>query len=182
MIKDRQIGGLSMSIRTERLDIKPYAEEDGDRMAVLLTNEEIKKTFMIPDLSVDEAKTLFYKMMNRSQMSEQYVRGIYLHDMLIGFVNDVGIDNRIIEMGYVIDPHCQKQGFATEAFQAIIQDLFRMGFIEVIAGAFAENIASLKVMEKCGMKRLDKTDELTYRGRTHHCIYYSIKKEETIHV
>lgn len=172
-----------MFIQTKRLLIKPYTEEDCNRMIELLTNDDIKKTFMIPDLPTQaKAKAMFDKLFELSASKDHYNAGIYYQDNLIGFVNDVGIENRVIEMGYVIDPHYQKQGFATEAFQAVIQDLFQMGFIEVIAGAFAENTASLKVMEKCGMKRLDKTDELTYRGKMHHCIYYSIKAEERNHV
>ena len=68
------------------------------------------------------------------------------------------------------------RGFATEAFGAVINYLFSQGFEEILAGAFEGNAASMRVMEKCGMKRTKMTAEVEYRGVTHKCIYYSIKK------
>ena len=34
----------------------------------------------------------------------------------------------------------------------------------------------IRVMEKSGMKREEKTDEIEYRGAVHRCVYYSIRK------
>ena len=47
-----------------------------------------------------------------------------------------------------------------------------MGFRKVKAGYFEENVASRRVMEKCGMKQLSYTDEIEYRGIVHKCFYY----------
>jgi hypothetical protein len=33
-------------------------------------------------------------------------------------------------------------------------------------------------MEKSGMTRMDKIDEIDYRGKVHTCIYYAKKHEE----
>lgn len=49
-----------------------------------------------------------------------------------------------------------------------------MGYSEIKAGFFEENQASRRVMEKSGMKIHDQTDDIEYRGKIHHCIYYSI--------
>ena len=46
----------------------------------------------------------------------------------------------------------------------------------VYAGAFAENPASLRVMQKAGMTLMDKTEDLEYRGKTHHCIFYASER------
>ena len=55
-----------------------------------------------------------------------------------------------------------------------IQELFRIGYRVVRAGLFEENTASSRVMEKCGMIKIDRTDEIEYHGSNHHCIYYEI--------
>lgn len=47
-----------------------------------------------------------------------------------------------------------------------------MGYTEVVAGAFSENIASRRVMEKCGMTLTEQEEDIEYRGKTHHCVYY----------
>ena len=57
-----------------------------------------------------------------------------------------------------------------------IADLFELGFKQVVAGAFVENPASLRVMEKAGMTPIEKVDEIEYRGRTHTCVYRAITK------
>lgn len=164
-------------ITTERLVLKPYCDKDMDRMIELLTNEKIKETFMIHDFkSRQEAEKMFWKLQENSLSEEHYEFGIYLENELIGFINDVEIEGKKIELGYVIQPDFHNKGYATEVLRAAIKDLFEKGFEEVITGAFVSNIASCRVMEKCGMVRIDKEEDIEYHGKVHHCIYYAIKK------
>ena len=60
----------------------------------------------------------------------------------------------------------------TRALKLAITELFSLGYREVITGAFDENGASIRVMEKAGMVKLDKIDEIDYRGKLHKCVYY----------
>ena len=121
---------------------------------------------------------LFLRMLELSQASAHYIRAICLDEAVIGFINDTEIKEDSIELGYVIDPAHHNKGYMTQALALAIRELFEQGFREVIAGAFSENIASIRVMEKCGMKRLSHTDTLQYRGKNHLCVFYSIKKQE----
>jgi len=79
-------------------------------------------------------------------------------------------------MGYAYLPAYYNRGYATEAFSGAIDYLLSHGFTTVLAGAFSENPASLRVMEKCGMIKQDFTDEIDYRGVTHTCVYYTISR------
>jgi len=88
------------------------------------------------------------------------------------------MDEVRIELGYVIHPDFHSKGYATEALAAAIEDLFAKGFKEVMAGAFETNKSSCRVMEKCGMKLIDKEEDICYQGKLQHCIYYSIKKNK----
>lgn len=45
--------------------------------------------------------------------------GVYLDGKLIGFVNDCGIEDGEIEIGYVIHPGYPGHGYATEALKKI---------------------------------------------------------------
>ena len=166
-------------IRTERLEIKPFSLADQERMVKLFTNDIIKKTYMLPDFdSQDKVIKLFERMVELSQSQERLVRGIYCDDVVIGMVNDVGIENGKIEVGYMLDPAYHNQGYATEMLKAVIPYLFDRGFVEVVAGAFEGNIASQRVMQKAGMQLTDVVDEIEYRGVVHKCVNYSMKKEE----
>ncbi|HXK72078.1 MAG TPA: GNAT family N-acetyltransferase [Clostridia bacterium] len=162
-------------IKTERLTIKSYDKKDQDDMINILTNDIVKKTFVIPDFkSHQEAVHMFNKLMNYSYSDEHYEKGIYKDGVLIGFVNDVEIDKDTIEIGYVIHPDHHNKGYATEALTAVIDDLFKKGFRSITAAAFENNIASRRVMEKCGMKLTDKTSIMIHNGILQNCLYYSI--------
>ena len=115
-------------IKTKRLSIQPFQEADCTGMVNLLCNEEIKKTFMIPDFATKSmAERLFHQFKEWSYEEARYERGIYLGDQLIGFVNTVEAEKSCIELGYVIHPAHHNHGYATEMLQAVIADLFEKG-------------------------------------------------------
>ena len=164
-------------INTSRLNLSAFHECDFDAMMSIFKSDVVKATYMVPDLPTreDEMK-LFSALRALSEREYRYVFGIFLGDRLIGMLNDTEINGVNIEMGYALHPDYHNQGFATEAFGAVIKHLFSKGFEVILAGAFEENTASMRVMEKCGMSRTKMTAEIEYRGTKHKCIYYSIKK------
>lgn len=163
-------------IVTKRLVLKPYDDADEDRMVELLTDATIKETFMIPDFPTrEDAVSMFKKLQQWSVSDDHYELGIYRRGELIGFINDVAIEPDNIEIGFVIHPYHHNQGYATEMLTAIIRDLLKRGFSKVTAGAFETNAASRRVIEKCGMERIEKEADIFYNGRYQHCIYYSIE-------
>ncbi len=155
------------------LTLLPFRQQDQAPLSALLINEKIKETYMIPDFADDAALgRMVRRFLELSPDPAHFVRGIYLKDRLIGFLNDVEITKDYIELGYVIDPAFWGNGYATEALRQAIACLLAQGFTAVRTGAFADNIASLRVMEKCGMHHIPHTEAIKYRGKTHLCIYY----------
>ena len=151
-----------------------------DENAVLdiLTDSTIKQTYMLPDYERrEDALPLFRRLVELSEDEARYVRGIYLGDLLIGFLNDVEIKDNAIELGYVIHPNHHGKGYMTQALRISIQELFDLGYREIICGAFEENAASIRVMEKAGMTVINQTEQIEYRGKTHKCLYYSVKRK-----
>lgn len=133
------------------MEIRMLTSADEAAMVELLTNERIKQTYMLPDFETkEEAVSLFFRLLALSQDENHFVRGICTGDILVGFLNDVEIENSVIELGYVIHPAYHGRGYATAALKLAISELFRLGYREVTAGAFAENLASIRVMEKQG--------------------------------
>ncbi len=166
-------------LQTERLLIRPYSDADRDRLIGLLSDERIRETFMLPDFStLEEAAAMFEKLKRFSCSLEHYEKGIYRAGILIGFVNDVDIRDGSIEIGYVIHPCHQGRGYATEALSAVIGDLFRMGYREVRAAAFAGSAASRRVMEKCGMRLTGEESSVLYNGKQQQCVHYAIYWEQ----
>ena len=166
-----------MEFSTNRLKIKPMFPADKESILDLLVDETVGKTYMLPEYqSREEAAPFFNRLVQLSQDESRYVAGVYLDGQFIGMINDTEIKGRQVEMGYAFLPVYYNKGFATEAFSGAIAWLHDHGFETVVAGAFSENAASLRVMEKCGMVKQDHTDEIEYRGKTHTCIYYEAKE------
>ena len=159
------------------ISLRPFASSDADSMIDLLLDEQVKKTYMVPDLASREAaKPLFDRLLELSHSENRFVRAISVEGKAVGMINDVGISGREIELGYALLPAHWGRGYATEALKAAMENLFAAGFETVKAAAFEENAPSLRVMEKAGMVKTEQTEEIEYCGRNHHCIYYEKKK------
>ena len=160
-------------INTSRLSLRFINDADMDDVIKLLTNEEIGTTFLLPIFkSRDEEIKTFDKFKYMSASEDYFMYGICLHNKVIGFINVVEIKGSEVEVGYVIHPDHKNNGFATEALGAAIQELLDSGYTAVKTGAFEDNIASIRVMQKCSMQRVEEEDFIEYRGRVHRCIYY----------
>ena len=164
-------------INTSRLSLRFINDADMDDVIELMTNSEISKTFMVYELKSreDEIK-MFEKFKMMSNSEEYFVYGISLQGKMIGFINVVEIKGSEVEVGYVVHPNYKNNGFATEALGAAIQELLDSGYTAVKTGAFEDNIASIRVMQKCGMQRIEEEDFIEYRGRVHRCIYYKYER------
>ena len=168
---------MNRSVTTRRLRLQPMRLEDAENAIRILRHDRVKMTYMVPDLDREGANKLFLRLMELSVNDAHYVRGIYLENNLIGWINDTEIADSCVELGWVIDPNFHNRGIATEAVKAAIADLFGSGFRVVTAGAFAENTASIRVMEKAGMQRVERQDQIDYRGKSHLCVYYESRSE-----
>lgn len=159
------------------MNLRILTEADEAALLDLLTSDRIRQTYMLPDFPRrEDAVPLARKLMQLSRDQRRFVRGMEQDGILVGFLNDVEIQDGTIELGYVVHPDHWGKGCATAALKLAIADLFRSGYREVLCGAFEENAASLRVMEKAGMQRINKCDFIDYRGRSHRCLYCSIKQ------
>lgn len=159
------------------ISISTIRECDFESLMSVFKHEEVGKTYMVPDLSTKEQeRLLFSRLLELSKSGEKFVMGIFLENRLIGIINQTDLDDKIMELGYAIHPDFSGKGLMTAALKEAISFLFKNGIEEITAGAFESNIASIRVMQKCGMKLTDKTEDIEYRGQFHRCIFYSVKK------
>lgn len=65
-----------------------------------------------------------------------------------------------VEIGYGIVPSRQRRGYATEVVRAMVADVIDLeGVQAVIATVDLDNVASIRVLEKSGMKLSGRTEE-----------------------
>lgn len=153
--------------------LREILPEDRERMLDILTSEKVNRTYMLPDFEHrEDALPLFLRLMEMSSNRSKYLRAIADGDGLVGFVNQVDLQDGEMELGYVIHPDFHGRGYMTRALELAMEEVFSLGCQKIITGAFSSNPASIRVMEKCRMTRIDKTDEIEYRGNVHTCVYY----------
>jgi RimJ/RimL family protein N-acetyltransferase len=75
------------------------------------------------------------------------------------------------EVGWVVAADRWGEGLATEAAAGSIHDAFdRVGLARVVSFTLAENLASRRVMEKCGLEYRGVAD---WKGRPH--VWYDVR-------
>ena len=146
-------------IQTQRLTLDILSDRDKNALIDIFKDPRVNQTYMVGDIDDGAAADrLFDTLKKLSAEGSRLVLGIYLDGDIIGMVNDTGIENGAIELGCVISPLQSGRGYATEAVSALIEKLFCDGYTEIIAGAFEENAVSRRVLEKCGLTRLDREE------------------------
>ena len=116
------------TIQTFRLTLRPFLRQDEAAAVALLRHRQVMATYILPDLTEEEARALFSRFVKLSRAADRFVRAVCLENKLIGWLNDTGIEGDAIELGWVIHPDHWGKGYATEAVTAAIGQLRREGF------------------------------------------------------
>jgi RimJ/RimL family protein N-acetyltransferase len=151
---------LSWPVRTERLLIRPIRTADQPAVYAIRTQPEVARWLTGTATSYDAFASEWAGpgRMDTTLVLErdgQVVGDVFLR------VTDAWSQREVAEqargsqgdIGWLVDPAYAGQGFATEAAGALLRICFdALGLRRVVAAAFAENHASVRVMEKLGMR------------------------------
>jgi RimJ/RimL family protein N-acetyltransferase len=98
-------------------------------------------------------------------------------------VGDVGLspaeeEPGVIKVGYTIAPALQGRGYATEAVDALVRYAFDVLEADVVrAYASAENVPSIRVAEKVGMRLMERFEH-RYEGEVWFGVRYEIARAD----
>jgi aminoglycoside 6'-N-acetyltransferase len=98
-------------------------------------------------------------------------------------VGDVGLaladgERDVIKVGYTIAPAYQGRGYATEAVRALVRYAFEVLGAEIVrAYASAENVASIRVAEKVGMRQVERIEH-RYGDGVWFGVRYEVRRSE----
>lgn len=144
-------------LRTERLVLRRWRDEDREPFAALTADAEVMRHYPAP-LTRAESDA-FVDRIEACWAERGY--GLWAVDAeVLGFVGYVGLwpaDFRApftpaVEVGWRLAAHAWGHGFAPEAARAAVADGFaRMGLHEIVSFTAEGNLASRRVMEKIGM-------------------------------
>lgn len=145
-----------IEILTERLCLKPLGSEYLETVnAYAMDYENSKYMCRLPNESVEETVT-FLAGVDAEWAKEEpefYEFAMLYRNEHIGAVG-IYFENRIGELGWIVNKNYWRNGFAYEAAKALVSYFTEhMGTTHFIAHCDTENVASYKVMEKLGMTR-----------------------------
>ena len=146
---------------TERLRLRPYREDDLHALLAMFGRADVSRYLNWESMDRDAAAALLERRLKQARI-EGEGDGLVLvvaepkTDRLIGEVmlrlaSEV---SRQGEIGWSIHPDAQGRGYATEAAREMLRLGFEnLGLHRIVAECDPRNEASIRVMEKLGMRR-----------------------------
>jgi ribosomal-protein-alanine N-acetyltransferase len=158
VLKDKKF-----QMETDRLIIRPFTYQDQDSIYQVMKDKEMcEYTPDEPWESMEDAKYFVKQALWLYDLNHYTFRHFFAitrrgTDEIIGFcgVGGIGYDRNENEIFYSIGKAYWGKGYATEAATAVLKYAFdRLNLENIIGVVHPENIASRKVMEKIGLKKV----------------------------
>lgn len=147
---------MSIVLETKQLQLKPCQLEDLLQVHQLWINEQIRYyLFDNRIILLDEAQTFIEDSLSNFQ---KYGYGIWLVFLsetkhLAGFAGFLSTETAIPSLIYGIAPDFWGNGYGTASAQTVLNYALELKFPQVIADVDEANIASVRVLQKLGMKQ-----------------------------
>lgn len=165
-------------LETERLVIRNIGDQDLDPLLKIYTNS--KNMRYVSDGRYDWTRDQLYAKYQDNNQNYKNGFGIFAVQLKnsgdvigeAGFFNSF-CDLKTLEIGYIVDSKFWNNGYGYEICKALIKYGFEvLELKEIVSRMYAENLASVRLSEKCGMILINKgitEDEEEY-------LVYSITK------
>jgi RimJ/RimL family protein N-acetyltransferase len=173
-----------LPLTTERLVLRRSRPEDADAISVYRSDPEVHRYQGWERTDPDGIREQIEEMAARApgasggwvQLSVEEREGGRL-------VGDVGLspadgEAGVIKVGYTIAPTFQRLGYGTESVGALVAyAIDTLGADVVRAYASAENLPSIRVAEKVGMRLIERIEHRE-GGEVWHGVRYEVRRED----
>lgn len=167
-----------MKIETERLVITQFRQNMAHDLHINSLDDDNRR--FVPDevfeTEQDALDTINFLMQRYASEEGPFVYPILLRDgTFVGYVQAISLGERW-EIGYHIGKAFTGKGYASEAVAAFLpQILDTLGATEILGVCLADNVASVKVMQKCGFEKVfDGVDG--YQGEQRHVCKFVFRR------
>ena len=148
-----------MNIKTSRLTIKTFSLDMAQSVYENSQDDDTRR--FVPDEvyeSAEEARAAIEFLMSRYNSDDgPFVYPIITNDSgkNIGYIQICKLEDGTWEIGYHIAKNFTGKGYATEAVKAFLSAMAKkLNIKEVYGICLAENLASVRVLEKCGFTQI----------------------------
>ncbi|HEY3412950.1 MAG TPA: GNAT family N-acetyltransferase [Armatimonadota bacterium] len=151
---------MRIHLETERLILRDFDPDDVDNLVALDADPEVRRYLDMPEPPTRHVVecVILPPILADAERRDGFGRWIILEKArdfrFIGWIHfrRAKSDPDEIELGYRLIREAWGHGYATEASLALIEKGIReQGVTRISATALADNAASIRVMEKCGL-------------------------------
>lgn len=172
---------MKVTLTTKRLILRPFELTDDKAIFENWANDPEVTKYLTWNAYTDINKTkeILSLWVKQYEKPERINFGIVLKETkeLIGAIDVVGYIDGIPVIGYCLSRRYWNNGYMTEAFKEVIEFLFSLNHTTIRVDAIVENIASNKVIVKCGGKYVNTYEEFRpSKNKTDKINSYVIKK------
>ena len=173
------------TLETKRLILRRVSLKDAQDVFAYSSDPQVAKHVLLtPHRTVQDSRGYLRYLIRQYRDSEPSSYGIVLKETgaVVGTIGYMGYseENRSAEVGYSLARSCWNQGLMTEALSALLEFSFReMKLHRVWAVHEADNPASGRVMQKCGMRCEGLQKEAVFnKGRFADVVLYAMLSSE----
>lgn len=178
-------GGWPMELRTERLVLRDYREDDWEEIHLYASRPELTVHEPWGPNEIEDTKKHVTETIEKARQSPRlsHELAIVLREsgMVIGGAGIRLDPDRpgIATLGYIVNPDFQNRGIAAEAARALLVFGFdKLGLDKAVATCDIDNRASQRVMEKIGMEFVEHREkDVVIRGRARDSYEYAVTRE-----
>jgi RimJ/RimL family protein N-acetyltransferase len=163
---------IGYEIKTERLVLRPYVEEDVPSIfKVLSEHPEITKWMLFdPPKKIAETQAFFEE--SQKNFPDKGITFVILENKKFAGILGMGFEKQKYDTkidssssGYWLDPTFHGRGIMTEAVKGVIDFAFKtLKLHKIELGHFVENNASRRVIEKCGFRKIGVREKHFFRN------------------
>ena len=184
---------MKIFLETERLILRQLTEDDADNLFELNSDPEVVR--FTPDAGKPKDYTViqtqiipkffaYYEQYNGygvwaaiEKSSQAFIGWFFFRPVVHALYFDPALANESdVEIGYRLRKAAWGKGYATEGSKALIFKGFsELGTQRVVAVALAANVASIRVLEKAGLKLENR---FVYEGHGQEIVIYALNRTD----
>jgi RimJ/RimL family protein N-acetyltransferase len=187
---------MKVVLETERLVLRPFTENDADALFLMESEPDVlryvaRKPLADVDAYRTKIQSWFLPYYDKpggygawaivEKASGEFVGGCSLRPGLdADYAEPINYGPDDVELGYGLRKPSWGRGFASEIIQALVRKAFtELGAVSLVASVTVDNLASLRVLEKAGLRRVGEPIRLP--GEDELSVKYALTKEEFYH-
>jgi RimJ/RimL family protein N-acetyltransferase len=177
----------NLPLDTERLRIRAYTPTDLEDLLEMFGREDVSRYLNWEPMDRERVAGLLERRLQQASMEkageglglvlEERSSGRFVGEVILRWLSE---ESRQGEIGWSLHPDAQGKGYATEAARELLRLGFEdLGLHRIIAECDPRNDASIRVMERVGMRReAHHLDSAWLKGEWVGSIVYAILEGE----